>query len=273
MSTLRVWFVLQCIVLLLASLWLVPAPWWQLGLFSLAILANILNRISWKLWLLRIIPLLMVLLVFQLIVTPFYRPLVQQVFQGEWNMAAWWPLISGLLRLGTPFLAVAALSGKLSRPELVKDLAVLLTPLRWLGISIQRVQMIFPLGLRFFPLVLETSRQIRENIDLFVPHQPKTMTLVNRLRYWGMLYKSTFVQTLNSALQVGEALALRGWRTTQTISPDRFDWVWIVLSLLMGLLLYSIQMTMFILWVIMTAWMGVCILDIRWKSHARRIVA
>ncbi|MCF7903425.1 MAG: energy-coupling factor transporter transmembrane protein EcfT, partial [Candidatus Marinimicrobia bacterium] len=267
------WFFIHGIVLLLASLWLVPVPEWQLTLFGLAILANILNRISWKIWLLRIFPLLLILLIFQLLITPFYRPLLQQLWRGEWDAAAWWPLLAGLLRLGTPFLAVTAFAKRLSRPELVKDLAALLTPLHWMGINIQRVQMILPLGLRFFPMVLETSKQIRENLEIFIPHQPEESKLIRRLRYWGMLYKSTFVQTLNGALQVGEALALRGWRTTTTVSGSHGDWVWVGMSLIVGLVLYKIQLMMFALWAVMFLWMGLCFLDIGWMNHARRSVA
>lgn len=272
-STFRVWFFIHGSVLLLASLWLVPAPEWQLTLFGLAIFANIVNRISWKIWLLRIFPLLLILLIFQLLITPFYRPLLQQLWQGEWDAAAWWPLLTGLLRLGTPFFAVTAFTQRLSRPELVKDLSALLSPLRWLGFNIQRVQMILPLGLRFFPMVLETSKQMRENMDIFAPHQPEESKSIRRLRYWGMLYKSTFVQTLNGALQVGEALALRGWRTTTSISRGENDWIWVAMSLIVGLVIFNIQLMLFLFWAAMFLWMGLCFLDMKWMKHAHRSVA
>lgn len=272
-STLRVWFFTQIIVLLTASLWLVPAPEWQLLLFGLAILANIVNRVSWKIWLLRIFPLLLLLLLFQVFVTPYSRPLLHQLRMGEFDFSAWWPLIHGLLRLGTPFLAVSAFSRRFSRPELVKDLAALLSPLRWLGINVQRNQMILPLGLRFFPMVLESSKQTREILDLFMPFQPEGMRLMTKMRYWGMLYKSTFIQTLNSALQVGETLALRGWQTASSVSYHRRDWIWGGVTLGFGIGLSQTHMVMFTFWLIMMLWMGLCLLDLHRINHAHRAIA
>lgn len=264
-STGRVWFFAQLGILLFASLWITTNPTWHVTIFLSAILVNIYLRISLKIWLGRIIPFLLILLVFQLLITPFYRPLVSQLFAGKLSLEAWWTLLIGLMRLGTPFLLVTAFSTHFTQPQLMEELVKFLNPLRLMGIRITRVQMVLPLSLRFFPTLVQTSQQIRENLAIFQDSRVISRKLSGRVLQWRQYYQMVFSHSINAAMQAGEALALRGWQPSTKFQFHTEDGLLLFLSIAIGALLFYCQPNLFYVWCIVSVWIGFIILD--WKVN------
>ena len=266
----RVWFFIQLIAILLASLWLVKSPWWIISLLVAAIALNIYRRVSWKIWLLRILPLLIIIFLLQLALIPFYRPLISQLLQGNFAWQAWWGPISGLLRLAVPFLVVTALNNDFSNPALTQNLVMLVLPFRRLGFNVARIQIILPLGLRFFPMVLETAQGVRENLAVFDNVLSKQSGIRAQISRWTMVYKTLFVQSLHSATQVGEALAIRGWHPQYNVRFLKNDLIWILASISLGAILYFSAVVLFWIWLVSVSWFVMVAIEMKWMEDALR---
>lgn len=269
-STGRVWFFTQLGIVLFASLWMTTNPTWHFTLFLSALLMNILRRISWKIWLGRILPFLFILLIFQLLITPFYRPLLNQLFTGKLLWTAWWPPLIGLLRLGTPFLVITAFSSQFTQPQLLEELVKFLNPLRLIGIRITPVQMVVPLSLRFFPILVEVSQQIKENLAIFQKSRVISTKLTSRILQWRQFYQMIFSHSLNAAIQAGDALALRGWQPSGGLHFNAEDGLVLFLSLSIGALLFFCQPGLFYVWLIIAIWIGFVLLDWKVNNAAHR---
>lgn len=272
-TTGRVWFFTQAGVLLLASLWIITNPIWHSVLFLTAVLMNVTRGVSWKIWLLRILPFLILLLVFQLIVTPFYRPLLQQIFTGQIIWSEWWTPLIGLMRLGTPFLVITAFADQFTQPNLMEEFVKLLTPLRWLGLKVERVQMVLPLSLRFFPILMDTSQRIHENLAIFNNSEStQTRHLKLRIIKWNRFYRTVFSHSIEAAVQAGEALALRGWQPVIAAHFSVEDGLLLVLSLVLGGFLFFCKPALFVIWLILLCWLGLVFIDLKVKKDAYRPV-
>ncbi len=266
----KVWFLFHAGLLVLASLWFVENPVWQLAWFLIALIGLAVNRVSWKIWLLRLAPILLFMLMIQLLLTPFYRPLVSAAWAGHFNFQDWWPLLKGLLRLATPFLAISAMYPKMTNPLVYQNIGQLSAPLKLLGFPVIKFRMLLPLILRFFPLVKQSNQNVRETLALFKGHRADNTGLRAKIRDLQIHYNALISRIIVDALQIGESLALRGWTIPRAADFTADDMFYAILWSGIGLLTWIFQKPLFFFWLIFSVWIGLTRLLSRDNINAPR---
>jgi len=167
----------------------------------------------------------------------------------------WQYLLFAVERFAWPLVIVSSFQSRLSNPATIAQLTILLSPLRWLGFQIGKLQTLVVLSLRFIPsLKLEWQRFSRFQL-YFVSGSPRK-TYLQRLRYWQGVFKAMISHTIHRSMTLGDLLAIRGLPTVRSNNTSKYMLLLSCAWLSLGLLFLALDETMIIVWSSMTIWMG-----------------
>jgi len=202
-----------------------------------------------------ILGLVLFLALLQIIFSPFMRDLFLKSLEKGFLWSDWQYLLFAVERFAWPLVIVSSFQSRLSNPATIAQLTILLSPLKWLGFQIGKLQTLVVLSLRFIPsLKMEWQRFSRFQL-YFVSGSPRK-TYLQRLRFWQGVFKALIAQTIHRSMTLGDLLAIRGLPTVKSNITSKYMLLLSCAWLSIGLIFLALDETMIIIWSIMTIWMG-----------------
>ncbi len=249
------WFTFLSSCLIFVSLFVVANPIWHLGITLLSLIA--LQFVSpHPLRTLGYICLLVIFLAtLQIIFSPFMRTLFVNSLSQGFKWSDWHYLLIAVERFAWPLVVVSSFQASLSNPMIINQLTALLAPLKWLGVRIDKLQLLIMLALRFIPVLqLEWDRFTK--FQTYFVSQRSKKTMMQRMSYWLGVFKALVSHTIHRAVKTGDLLAIRGIPHIQTHSRSPQKLIIALPWIGMGLLFYLLEPKLFMIWISMTAWLG-----------------
>ena len=261
------WIIFLSVILVYASLWVISSVEWHI---SATLLTFVLLWVasSAPLQTLRfILGLIIFLLVLQLLFSSYVRDMLLRSLSTGFKWSDWSYLLFAVERLAWPLMIVTIFQSQLNDPRTAASLSSLLTPFRFLGINIARLQSILLLAMRFMPILKKEWDRLAYFQTYFSGKQQQK-GLVERLKYNQGILKAMIAHTMDRAVTTGDLLALRGLPQVKVILRVRdlllagLPWLLVGLLALYG----SQQLTM--IWSIMTLWMLISALTLKQAARA-----
>jgi len=250
-----IWFTFFVSALIFISLFIVSSPLWHIGIMLLTLGVLFTTSPTPLKTLAFILGLVLFLALLQIIFSPFMRELFQKSMEEGFQWSDWQYLLFAVERFAWPLVIVSSFQSRLSNPATIAQLTILLSPLRWLGFQIGKLQTLVVLSLRFIPsLKLEWQRFSRFQL-YFVSGSPRK-TYLQRLRYWQGVFKAMISHTIHRSMTLGDLLAIRGLPTVRSNNTSKYMLLLSCAWLSLGLLFLALDETMIIVWSSMTIWMG-----------------
>lgn len=248
------WIVFFSSTLIFSTLFLVAAIWWHLLISTLTLI--ILCMTSSKP--IKSLGFILVLVAFlgclQIIFSPMMRELFLRSLAEGFHWADWQYLLIAVERFAWPLVIVSTFQDRLSNPGTLTQLTQLLSPLRWVGLQVGKLQTLVILALRFVPVLKVEFERFSRFQTYFVAGTPRR-NLNQRLKYWQGVLKAMIAHTIQRSMGLGELLAMRGLPVTNdrvtNHHPMRLTSFWFTL----GIILYLLNFKVFILWIGMSIWM------------------
>ncbi len=244
------------------SLWLVEYAAWHISIFILTICLLGLrskNPLRQFAFLLGIISFLFLL---QISFSPFMQERFLNSLETGFSWSDWRYLLVAIERFTLPLALVASFQRELAKPEIITRLTMLLMPLQWMGIKIQKLQMLLVLSLKFMPGLRREWERFDQLQTYFVAKLPKR-SLMQRLSYWQGVLKAMIAHTLQQAVKTGDLLALRGMPEAQTRTDGQIGLRASVLWLLAGLGSGWLDRDLLVAWSLSTVWLFLTFLSNR----------
>jgi len=202
-----------------------------------------------------ILGLVLFLATLQIIFSPFMRELLVKSIQEGFHWSDWAYLLIAVERFAWPLVIVSSFQSKLTNPAVIAQLTVLLSPLKWVGFQIGKLQTLVVLSLRFIPaLKLEWARFSRFQM-YFISGSPRKSYL-QKLRFWQGVFKAMISHTIHRSMTLGDLLAIRGLPTVNVNKRSPYIFLLSVAWLSMGLVFLAVHAKMIIVWVLMSLWLG-----------------
>ncbi len=195
------------------------------------------------------------LAVLQILFSPYMRAIFLKSLEEGFFWSDWQYLLFAVERFAWPLVIVSTFQSKLTNPAMIAHLTSLLSPLKWLGIRIDKLQVLIMLALRFLPSLQREWNRFSHFQNYFVTHLPRR-TLIQKLNYWQGVFKAMIAHTIQRAVSTGDMLALRGLPGRSTISSDRHFIKPAIIWLCMGLLCSLLDMRILYLWAGLSVWLG-----------------
>lgn len=157
-------------------------------------------------------------------------------------------------RFAWPLAVVSSFKNVLSNPIVISHLTALLMPLKWLGLRIERLQIIVVLALRFIPsLKLEWTRFSK--FQTFFVTGESQKSIKQKLHYWQGVYRAMVSHAIHRAMQTGDILSIRGLPFTPGIKSSRNRLLLTLIWLGVGIVFMLLDISMVIIWLSMTLWL------------------
>ncbi|MBT3254176.1 MAG: hypothetical protein HOJ19_07695 [Candidatus Marinimicrobia bacterium] len=250
-----IWFTFFVSALVFISLFLVSSPMWHVGI-SLLTLGVLFTTSSspWK-TLAFILGLVLFLALLQIIFSPFMRELFQKSLVEGFHWADWQYLLFAVERFAWPLAIVSSFQSRLSNPATIAQLTILLSPLRWLGFQIGKLQTLVVLSLRFIPSLKQEWQRFSRFQLYFVSGAPKK-TYIQRMRYWQGVLKAMISHTIHRSMTLGDLLAIRGLPNVRSNKTSKYMLLLSCGWLSLGLVFLAVNHVMILIWSLMTIWIG-----------------
>ena len=248
------WIVFFSAALIFSTLFMVSASWWHLLISALTMI--LLGKSSAKP--IKSFAFILLLVAFLASLQIFFSPMMRGLFlrslETGFRWSDWQYLLIAVERFAWPLVIVSTFRSSLSNPTTLTQLTQLLSPLRWIGLQVSKLQTLVILALRFVPALKVEFERFGKFQTYFVAGAPRR-NLPQRLRYWQGVLKAMIAHTIQRSMGLGELLAMRGLPVSHDeVSaqyPIRLTCFWLSL----GLIVYLLSFKVFILWISMTVWM------------------
>ena len=210
-----IWFTFFVSVLVFVSLFIVSSSLWHIGISILTVGVLFTTSPTPFKTLAFILGLVLFLALMQITFSPYMRDLFLKSMKEGFQWSDWQYLLFAVERFAWPLVIVSSFQSKLSNPATIVQLTILLSPLRWLGLRIGKLQTLVVLSLRFIPsLKIEWQRFSRFQL-YFVSGSPRK-TYLQKLRYWQGVFKAMISHTIHRSMMLGDLLAIRGIPTVRS---------------------------------------------------------
>ncbi len=263
----QLWIIFFSTLLIFISLWMISIPLWHLVVSVLTLIILWTASPAPLKTLAFIFGVVLFLAIMQILFSPFMRELFLRSLNDGFFWADWQYLLFAVERLAWPLVIVSTFQSKLANPTVISNLTVLLTPLKWLGLRIAKLQVIIILALRFMPSLQREWKRFAHFQTYFTAKLPQK-TLLQKLIFWQGVFKAMIAHTIQRAVSTGELLALRGLPRIQKIETNQIQFPSIMIWLSIGLTFLFIETRIALLWVGLTAWLGLVILAVKQESSA-----
>ena len=250
-----IWFTFFVSVLVFVSLFIVSSSLWHIGISILTVGVLFTTSPTPFKTLAFILGLVLFLALMQITFSPYMRDLFLKSMKEGFQWSDWQYLLFAVERFAWPLVIVSSFQSKLSNPATIVQLTILLSPLRWLGLRIGKLQTLVVLSLRFIPsLKIEWQRFSRFQL-YFVSGSPRK-TYLQKLRYWQGVFKAMISHTIHRSMMLGDLLAIRGIPTVRSNNRSKNILLLSCAWLSIGLVFIAVNETMIIVWSGMTLWIG-----------------
>ncbi|NQV48982.1 MAG: hypothetical protein HQ507_00685 [Candidatus Marinimicrobia bacterium] len=241
--------------LIFVSLWLVSSPYWHLIVTVSTLLSLWLSAPKPLKTFATILGLVVFLAILQILFSEFMRALFLKALHEGFFWSDWQYLMLAVERFAWPLVMVNAFQSQLNNPRVIAQLTVLFTPLKWLGLKIDRFQILVTLAIKFIPSLRREWHRFTHFQTYFVSGLPPK-TLRQKLSFWQGVFKAMVSHTIQRAVSIGDILAISGLplihKQTSTGNRTAAALLW----LCMGLLFLLLEQRIFILWIGMTVWLA-----------------
>ena len=250
-----VWFIFFSSTLIFVSLFIVSASVWHLGIAALTICLLWWRSPTPLKTLGFILGLVLFLALLQVSFSPFMRGLFFNALEQGFHWSDWKYLLFATERFAWPLVIVTSFQSRLTNPATLAQLTRLLSPLKWLGIQISKLQILVILSLRFIPaLKLEWERFSRFQ-TYFISGSPR-QTYRQKLTFWAGVFKAMISHTIHRGMTTGDLLAIRGMPNLhhQQAGASR---PWLFTAWLgLGTLFFVVDIRLGIIWAMMSTWLS-----------------
>ncbi len=248
------WTIFFSSILLFVSLWLVSIPVWHYGV-SLITLILLWRGSPYPLKTLTyILGLVAFLAVMQIVFSPFMRALFMKSLKEGFLWSDWQYLLFAVERFALPLVIVSTFQSRLANPTIIAHLTALLSPLKWVGFKIDKLQVLVSLALKFLPSLKLEWERFSHFQTYFVSSLPQR-TLIQRINYWQGVFRAMIGHTIYRAVSTGEVLALRGL-PDQSIDLKGHAFVLPLLTWLsIGTIFFFQDARLVMTWGVMSIWM------------------
>lgn len=240
--------------LVFVSLWLVSDPYWHL-------LISIVTLIT--LWIgspkpLKTLATILGLVTFLAILQILFSPLMRELFFKSLNDGFFWSdwkyLMLAVERFAWPLVLVNAFQSQLNNPRIIAQLTVLFTPLRWLGLRIDKLQILVTLAIKFIPSLKREWNRFAHFQTYFVSSLPPK-TLNQKLSFWQGVFKAMVSHTIQRAVSIGDILAIKGLPHISRRSSPKSITAASLLWVSTGLVFFVLDQRLFASWIGLTIWL------------------
>lgn len=260
---LRQWLSLNSGILVYLSLWTTENLWWHAAV-TLSVLMLLFLKTPHPIRTLRFIAMvLFILTAFQILFSSFMRGLFLQSLDNGFFWQDWQYLLFAIERFAWPLIIVNSQRQKLMDPGFIVNMSLLLSPLKWLGVSVEKFQVMLAFILRFLPVLRAEWHRFHLFRQNFVKHLPNR-SLLKRLTYWQTVLKAFIAHVIERSIQMGDMLALRGLPriARPLINFDRALIFWVFLAIVIG----GLKPLLLVIWCLMSIWLALATLAVRRSS-------
>ncbi len=241
----RLWVGLGLGSLFLASLWLQEPLWWS-GLLLTGALIILLSSNPRALK--ALLPLVGLLFLFQLVLVEAYRkPFIDWLNGEQISWAIFGNLLRQLARLVVPLALLGSMAKRTDAVVVPRIGALLLLPLRPLGLPWEKSLLFLFLSVRFLPLLRREAERLHQALKLFRRNNPKEkFGLRRRVAEGALLLQTLVARTIVLAVHLGESLALRRL-PPPSLARESTSLFWLLIWLVVGAVLFLLNQY-FLLW-------------------------
>jgi len=250
--------------LVFVSLWLISDPVWHLAVstFTLMLLWMISpNPLRTSLYILGLVGFLAAL---QIGFSPYMRNMFMRALEEGFSWSDWQYLLFAVERFAWPLVMVSTFQSKLNSPTIISQLAILFSPLRWIGLKTDKLQLLIILAMRFIPSLKREWQRFAHFQTYFMTGLPRK-SILQKLQYGQGVLKAMISHTIHNAVRTGDLLALRGFPHQQTPLLKQNMLLPVLLWLAVGALFYTLDTRILYLWSSLSAWMVLVPLAVRRK--------
>jgi len=249
------WTVFFSSALVFVSLWIIVNPLWHVIISVITIFVLWIKSPNPFKTLMFVMGLVLFLVVLQVLFSPFMRELFLRSMGDGFFWKDWQYLMFAVERFAWPLVMVSAFQSKLSSPVIISQLALLFSPLKWLGLKIDKLQLLIMLALRFMPALKREWQRFAHFQTYFMTALPRK-TILQKLQYGQGVLKAMISHTIHSAVKTGDLLALRGLPLNTGLLLGQNMFIPMALWLAMGTLVYFLDLRLMYLWMTATIWMS-----------------
>lgn len=262
-----IWFICSSALLIFISLFLISSPAWHLLILGLTLVVLWKNAASPLRTLTYILGLVIFLAILQITFSPFMRDLFTRSLEDGFQFSDWQYLLFAVERFAWPLVIVSSFQSRLTEPAVLAEMTSLLSPLKWLGLKIGKLQILVMLALRFIPsLRLEWERFTK--FQTYFSSGISRETLVQKAKFWVGVFKAMLAHTIHRSLTVGDLLAMRGLPSGAQRRASGQSWILLVAWVGLGGISFFLDKGMGIAWGVMSFWLMLVTL-----ASSQRVVA
>ncbi|MCF6237350.1 MAG: energy-coupling factor transporter transmembrane protein EcfT, partial [Candidatus Marinimicrobia bacterium] len=199
------WTLFFSALLIFASLWMIPDTRWHLVVSGITLIILWQGSPTPLKTLAYIIGLVGFLVLLQILFSSFMRSLFLRSLNQGFHWSDWQYLLFAVARFAWPLAIVATFQKKLTQPTIIAHLTQLLAPLKYLGLKIDKLQVMILLALKFMPSLQTEWHRFAHFQTYFVARLPKR-TLIQKLSYWQGVLKALISHTIHRSVSIGDLL-------------------------------------------------------------------
>ncbi len=166
----------------------------------------------------------------------------------------WQYLLLAVERFAWPMVMVSTFQSRFSNPLFITQLTTLFAPFKWLGLKIDKLQLLILLALRFMPSLKREWERFAHFQTYFMSAQP-SKTLIQKLRYGQGVLKAMISHTIYRAVRTGDLLALKGLPTNLTVNMSGNMLMPICFWGVVGTIFYFLDLRLFFWWSGFSVWL------------------
>ena len=255
LSAWQLWFYLLTAVLTFASLWVVTLPAWHFGLSVISLILLWRYAVSPLRTLLFILGLVTLLAFLQILFSAYMRNLLVHSWQQGFKWEQWQYLFFAVERFAWPLAVIYAVGAELTNPQVVSKFTTLLLPWKWLGLKIEKLQIMILLALRFIPM-LQQEWDRYAHFQTYFQSVYLQRSLLQKLRYGQGILRALIAHSFHHAMVTGDLLALRGLPGLRANSLGTFPPTLGLLWFILGGVFVFLDVKLGVLWGLFSVWMG-----------------
>ncbi|NQV30306.1 MAG: hypothetical protein HQ508_05395 [Candidatus Marinimicrobia bacterium] len=241
--------------LVFVSLFLVTAPSWHVIVSVVTLFILWVGSPKPLKTLASILGLVALLACLQILFSPFMRELFLKSLNHGFLWSDWQYLMLAIERFAWPLVLVNAFQSELSKPHVIAQLTELFTPFKWLGLKIDKLQILVTLAIKFIPSLRQEWNRFTHFQTYFASGLPPK-TLRQKLNFWQGVFKAMVSQTIQRAVSIGDILAIRGLPTMHKRTSSKHFAVAGFFWLCTGSVFLLLDRRIFILFIGMTFWLA-----------------
>lgn len=261
------WIVFFSSILVFASLWIIQLPEWHIAIS----LATFTVLLIWSDRPIRILTGIIVLVAFlallQIVFSPFMRSMFLKSLDEGFQWSDWKYLLFAVERFAWPLAIVTSFKTHLSSPKIISQLTFLLVPFKWLGLNIDKLQLLLLLALRFMPSLSQEWDRFTHLQSYFLNSIPQK-SIIQRFKFWVGVFRAMLSHVIHRAVNTGDLLALRGLPVNRKLKTEHNSILPVTLWLGVGLVFILINPTVFYIWIGLSVWLGLVALGVDWELNA-----